>query len=107
MCVLVLAVPKFERMLRDFDAQLPAATMVLIKASRFCVGQYLWLKLLPTPAIWAAVNVSITNRKRRRRIRLAAFMLVAAFLIYSVGALGLPLLRLADNVETHPQKVEK
>ena len=86
MAVLVFFVPRFEPVFKDFKMDLPRTT-VLALASRLCLRDYLWAFLLPVPALWATVNFYIPDPNIRRRLRLAAFVIVVAFLIFTMLAL--------------------
>jgi type II secretory pathway component PulF len=106
MGVLVLLVPNFEGAFKDehFKLQPPLATLWLLKVSRLCVKYYLWVVLLPVPALWALANFNIANRTRRRGLRLSAFIFVAAFLIFTLLALFLPMTHLLQPTTRATQK---
>ena len=87
MGVLVLLVPRFEPALVNLKINPPAVTVMLLQASSACIHYYLWAFLLPVPALWAVTNFNITNKTRRRRLRLGAFMFVLGFLIFTLVAL--------------------
>jgi type II secretory pathway component PulF len=91
MGILALIVPKFESVFSDFNVRLPIITIALIQASQYCMRCYVWLVCLPIPAMWALVNVSISDKYTRRSLRLAAFLFVVAFLIFTLAALFLPM----------------
>ena len=91
MGVLVLIVPKFESVFSDFALRLPAVTVALIQISQLCIRHYLWLLCMPMPAMWSLINVSINDKYHRRRLRLAAFIFVVMFLIFTLVALFLPM----------------
>jgi type II secretory pathway component PulF len=97
MAVLALLVPKFESAFVDFKLKLPIVTVALIAMSQACRELYLWAILLPVPAIWAVANFNVPDKHRRRRIRLWAFIAVAAFLIFTLLALFFPLLGLVNG----------
>ncbi|HET6251545.1 MAG TPA: hypothetical protein VFE47_27925 [Tepidisphaeraceae bacterium] len=98
MGILTLVVPKFESVFNEFGLRLPAATIALLQVSRLCIHGYLWLLCMPMPAMWAVVNVSINDKYRRRRLRLAAFLFVVAFLLFTLVALFLPMSHLTQTV---------
>lgn len=98
MAVLVFFVPRFEPVFRDFKMDVPRSTMLLMRASRLCNQYYLWAALLPVPAVWAIANASIPYPILRRRLRLAAFLIVAAFLIFTLLALFLPMSHLMQTI---------
>lgn len=98
MTVLVLIVPRFEQVFRDFKATVPGVTTLLIFASRLCTQYYLWAILIPLPAIWAVGNANIPDSRLRRWLRVAAFIFVVLFLIYSLIALFRPLMLLIKSL---------
>jgi hypothetical protein len=100
MGVLIFFVPKFSPVFMSFQMKVPAPTRMLLRASELCVRDYLWAILLPVPALWALANFAIPNPLLRRRLRLTAFLIVAAFLIFTLFALFLPLLSLIQNVNS-------
>ena len=106
MGVLVLLVPAFDGALKDekLTPRKPAATVVLLKVSQMCIRYYLWAFLLPVPAVWAVANFNIANKIRRRRIRLSAFIFVAAFLIFTLLALFLPMTHLFQPTTSATQR---
>ena len=106
MGVLVLLVPWFGRAYADVNNNLhpPEATVLLLDASRACIHYYLWAFLLPVPAIWAVANANIRDKHRRRRFRLVAFILVAAFLIFTLLALFLPMSHLLQGSTSATQR---
>ncbi len=97
MGVLTLLVPRFEVTFSNFKVNLPLATLFLIRVSRVCLDYYLWALLLPVPGIWAVANFNIPSRRQRRGIRVGAFVLVSAFLIFTILALVLPMLSLVNS----------
>ncbi len=104
MIVLVLIVPRFEQLFSDFKLSLPPMSAWLLGISQLCVRYYLWAALLPAPALWAYGNASIPDRKLRRALRAAAFMLVLIFLVFTIVALFKPLIALVEGITAvkHP-----
>jgi hypothetical protein len=94
MGVLALIIPKFASVFSDLDFQPPLATVMLLQTSRMCLRYYLWAVCLPLPAFWALANISIADKYRRRRLRLAAFLFVAGFLVFTLFALFIPMMYL-------------
>ena len=104
MGVLVLIVPRFETVFRDFKLSLPAMTMALLGVSRWTVQLYLWAVCIPLPALWAWANASIVEPTLRRRLRQGAVFLVLAFLVLTVITLLMPMLALIEGVSTPSAK---
>jgi type II secretory pathway component PulF len=100
MAVLVFFVPRFVPVFSNFQVRLTAPTRLLLRASELCIRDYLWMILLPLPALWALANFSIPNAQVRRRLRLLAFLFVSAFLVFTLLALFVPLLQLIQGVST-------
>ncbi|HZL38415.1 MAG TPA: hypothetical protein VFC78_24085 [Tepidisphaeraceae bacterium] len=103
MAVLVGVVPKFSRIFTDFNLALPLPSVLLVRASQLCITHYLWAVLLPVPAGWALLTsmAAGSSPSRRRWVRLGAFMLVAAFLIFAILALFMPMISLINGMSGH------
>ena len=103
--VLVVFVPKFGQIFKDFHFKLPAASMLLLDASDFCRRYYfLWGIFVPVPAILAVSNGVILSRTQRRWTILATVVIMVAFVIFVVVSLFLPMIDLIQGITTQSGK---
>ena len=106
--LMVVMVPRFEEIFRDFGTKLPTPTVVLLNASRFFGRDYGWVVFW---VIAAVVPVAVARLRpwppRRRGLGLTVSVLVTMLLIGLTVlavyvALQLPLLSLIDTVSGRP-----
>jgi len=107
--VLAGVVPRFEQLFRDFKLQLPWSSQLLLALSRWFVNDYGWVPAVPLPFLLAYLlslpgHTPQEKRKVRRWERLLAFLLIAAFLVYVIVALFMPMISLIEAISSQPSK---
>ena len=54
--IMIVVIPKFEGIFKDFKAELPAITKLLLRMSRFMANEYGWAYLLAMPVLFVAIT---------------------------------------------------
>jgi type II secretory pathway component PulF len=112
--VLLVLLPPFEQIFKDFGTKLPAVTQVLLDLSRWTRrGAWVALVVLPVvtgfvvallddPAAPTQADVDVVATRRRRPVRLWSFRLaslaIAVILILTTLAMFMPMISLIEAV---------
>lgn len=110
--IMVVVVPHFETIFKDFKTELPAVTILLLKVSRWCGNDFGWL--LSTPLIAAPFLFSyLLDRAAldQRQAVLRAILvicglvfLVLAFIVFTFVAIYAPGVALIQSVSGSAKK---
>jgi hypothetical protein len=110
---LLLAVPKFEQIFKDFKTELPFVTRLLLGVSRWVCSDYGWVFM--TPAVVAlpillgcliglGARSQAAYRSRTRWARLLVYMTIILVVLMTVWSLFAPMIALVNSVSSGGSK---
>ena len=96
----------FEQVFKDFHTDLPTTTILLLSFSRMMLTSFGWIPLLAgvlgIPFLWPLVVSppadGLAGRNRRRRARLAIFIIVGLIVGFVAYSLFSPLIVIVQSV---------
>ena len=98
--IVMLVVPKFESIFRDFGVQLPTLTVIILALSHFL---YPWgaIPALAAPVALGFLVQTFPNPSAARWLRLVLIVVSMGLILLLVIALFMPMITLIGNMSGH------